>query len=183
MKPFDSIIDDHGAVVLRVCRALLQPADAEDAWSETFLAAFRAYPQLASETNIRGWLVTIAHHKAIDVLRSASRQTLLVEDIAERSPSSRVSLATQSLEPFESPIDFDSLRAAIGTLPEKQRRAVAYRYLGELNYAEIGTLLECSQSAARRSVSDGLAALRKTKHTYDHSSKYPSKGNSDDTIK
>jgi len=41
---------------LRVCRALLGPADAADAWSETFLSALEAYPKLRSESSIRAWL-------------------------------------------------------------------------------------------------------------------------------
>ena len=67
------VVAEHGAVVLRVCRALLGPADADDAWSETFLAALRAYPDLRPDSNVRGWLVTIAHRKAIDQLRRRGR--------------------------------------------------------------------------------------------------------------
>jgi RNA polymerase sigma factor (sigma-70 family) len=154
MRPFESIIDEHGAVVLRVCRALLQPLDADEAWSETFLAAFRAYGNLNSDANIRGWLVTIAHRKAIDVLRSTKRRPTPIEISPEHSIVDFDGLETSSA-------DVDALRAAISRLPEKQRKAVAYRYLGELAYVDIAELLECSQAAARRSVSDGLTALRK----------------------
>ena len=45
---------EHGSVVMRVCRALLPAADAEDAWSETFLSALRAYPRLRPDSNVRG---------------------------------------------------------------------------------------------------------------------------------
>ena len=60
----------HGPMVLRVCRAVLGRADADDAWSETFLAALRAYPDLPADANVEAWLVTIAHRKAIDVTRA-----------------------------------------------------------------------------------------------------------------
>ena len=46
MQPFEAVVAEHGAVVMRVCRALLGPVEADDAWSETFLAALRAYPGL-----------------------------------------------------------------------------------------------------------------------------------------
>ena len=59
-------------MVMRVCRALLAPSDAEDAWSETFLAALQAYPRLPPDSNVQGWLVTIAHRKAIDQLRGVT---------------------------------------------------------------------------------------------------------------
>ena len=66
------MLDEHGAVVMRVCRALLPPADADDAWAETFLAALQAYPRLRPDSNVRGWLVTIAHRKAIDAHRAST---------------------------------------------------------------------------------------------------------------
>src|ERR671921_298749 len=73
LPPFDTVVVEHGPTVLRVCRALLGPVDAEDAWSETFLAALRAYADLRPDSNVRGWLVTIAHRKAIDQIRKRER--------------------------------------------------------------------------------------------------------------
>ena len=59
-QPFETIVSDHGPTVLRVCRAVLGSIDAEDAWSETFLSAMKAYPGLPAEANVEAWLVTIA---------------------------------------------------------------------------------------------------------------------------
>ncbi len=73
--PFDQVVVDHGEVVLRVCRAVVGRHDAEDAWSETFRAALVAYPGLRPDSNIRAWLVTIAHRKAIDVTRARALPT------------------------------------------------------------------------------------------------------------
>ncbi|HEY3435582.1 MAG TPA: sigma factor, partial [Solirubrobacterales bacterium] len=47
---------------------------AEDCFQETFLAALRAYPQLDDARNLRGWLLTIAHRKAIDFHRAKGRR-------------------------------------------------------------------------------------------------------------
>ena len=71
--PFETLVEQHGGTVLRVCRVVLGVHDAEDAWSETFLAALRAYPALPDDANAEAWLVTIAHRKAIDVLRTRNR--------------------------------------------------------------------------------------------------------------
>ncbi len=149
--PFDRVVDEHGPVVLRVCRALLPPADADDAWSETFLAALRAYPRLAADSNVRGWLVTIAHRKAIDRYRAASRAPVPLASLPERPTTVGV------------PTEPDSaLWDAVRTLPPKQRGAVAYHYLADLPYADVGALLGTSADAARRSAADGVATLRKT---------------------
>jgi RNA polymerase sigma factor (sigma-70 family) len=151
MRPFEEIVVEHGPVVLRVCRALLGPDDTQDAWSETFLSALRAYPDLRPDSNIRGWLVTIAHHKVIDQHRRAKRTPRPLGDLPEL-PSKDVN---------QEPPD-DGLRVALEALPPKQRGAVVYRYLADLAYAEVGDLLACSPEAARRNAADGIAALRTT---------------------
>jgi RNA polymerase sigma factor (sigma-70 family) len=150
VQPFEAVVEEHGPVVMRVCRALLGPEDAQDAWSETFLAALRAYPELRPDSNIRAWLVTIAHHKAIDVIRTEKRNPRPTDPLPE--------LPT---EDHRAGVDGD-LRRALDALPEKQRGAVIYRYLADLSYAEIGGLLESSVTAARRSAADGIAKLRET---------------------
>jgi len=147
--PFDQVVTRHGPTVLRVCRAVLGPADADDAWAETFLSAMQAYPRLPPGSNLRGWLVTIAHRKAIDQLRGAARRPQPIGALPE-------------IPGTERPSRYDhGLRAALDALPKKQRGAVIYRYLADLSYAEIGELLGSNATAARRSVADGIANLRK----------------------
>ena len=142
------MVAEHGATVLRVVRAVLGPADADDAWSETFLAALRAYPELPAGANVEAWLVTIAHRKAIDVTRAAARRAVPVPDPPDA--------ATDGAEP-----DLD-LAAAVAALPPKQKQAVAYHYLTGLPYAEIAEILGGSADSARRAAADGIAALRRT---------------------
>lgn len=148
VRPFEDVVTEHGPMVLRVCRALLGPQDAEDAWSETFLSAMRAYPTLRSGSNVPGWLATIAHHKAIDQLRNRRRRPLPAEDLPEPTAG-------------EPSVPDERLRSALASLPDKQRGAVVYRYLVDLSYADVAALLECSEAAARRSAADGIAHLRR----------------------
>jgi RNA polymerase sigma factor (sigma-70 family) len=149
-RPFEAVVAEHGATVLRVCRAVLGPADADDAWSETFLAALKAYPDLPPEANVEAWLVTIAHRKAIDATRAAARRAVPVADVPE-SPSG----------PRADGRDLD-LAAAVAALPRRQREAVAYHYLGGLPYQEVAAVIGGSTDAARRAAADGIAKLRKT---------------------
>jgi RNA polymerase sigma factor (sigma-70 family) len=149
MRPFEEVVAEHGDVVFRVCRALLGPHDAGDAWSETFISALRAYPDLRPDSNVRGWLVTIAHRKAVDRLRASGRAPRPVGDLPE----------TPTWD--ELPAPDTELAAALDALPPKQRGAVVYRYLADLSYADVAALLDSSEAAARRSAADGIAALRK----------------------
>lgn len=150
----------HGATVLRVCRAVLGPVDAEDAWSETFLAALRAYPDLRPGSNVEAWLVTIAKHKAIDHHRRGRRLPIPVDEMGDRpAPGPHGHSAIH---------DGQELWEALHGLPRKQREAVAYHYIAELPYAEVARLLGNSEAAARRAAADGIKKLRATYQRPDH---------------
>ena len=147
---------EHGPTVLRVCRAVLGPADADDAWSETFLAAMRAYPDLRPGSNVQAWLVTIAKHKVIDHHRRRARLPVPVESLPTATGSS-------AAVDVETVADRDSdLWDALTALPRKQREAVAYHHVAGLPYAEVGRILGNSEAAARRAAADGIKRLRET---------------------
>jgi len=147
-EPFDRVVQTHGATVQRVCRAVVGPVDADDAWSETFLSALRAYPDLPDDANVQAWLVTIAHRKAVDIVRRAARHAVPVADLPDATapPDGR---------------DLD-LWAALAALPTKQRHAVAYHHVAGLPYDDVATLLGGTAAAARRAAADGVATLRRT---------------------
>jgi RNA polymerase sigma factor (sigma-70 family) len=149
-RSFETVITDHGATVLRVCLAVLGPTDADDAWSETFLSAMKAYPELPADANVEAWLVTIAHRKAIDVTRAAASRALPVDQVPDTAPA-----------PSADSRDLD-LVAAMGQLPPKQRQAVAYHYLAGLPYSEVAAIVGGTTDAARRAAADGIATLRRT---------------------
>jgi len=152
--PFDAAVRDHGAMVLRVCRGVLgNDAEADDAWSETFLAALRAWPELPVTTNVAAWLVTVAHHKAVDIVRRRVRQAVPYGDIPD--PAERPSDPTATLA---ATID---LRRAVALLPTKQRLCVAYHHLGGLPYDDVAVLVGGTPAAARRAAADGITALRR----------------------
>jgi RNA polymerase sigma factor (sigma-70 family) len=51
--------------------------------------------------------------------------------------------------------------AAVAALPQRQRAAVALRYVGDLTHREIAAAIGCSEEASRRSLHEGLATLRR----------------------
>jgi len=150
--PFETVVSAHGGTVLRVCRAVLGPADADDAWSETFLAAMKAYPGLPADANVEAWLVTIAHRKAIDVTRAAARRAVPLAEIPD---------AGATADDGARDLDGD-LAEALTRLPARQKQAVAYHYLAGLPYSDVAAILGGSTDAARRAAADGIAKLRRS---------------------
>jgi RNA polymerase sigma factor (sigma-70 family) len=149
LPPFQTVLDEHSVAVMGVLRGAVGKDGAEDCFQETFLAALRAYPKLADGRNLRGWLLTIAHRKAIDHHRANGRNPIPVEQVPE--------VAAPELAPEPD----QRLWAAVGALPPKQRAAVALRYGSDLPHGEIAAALGCSPAAARRSLHEGLKRLRK----------------------
>ena len=147
MPPFQILLDRHAGEVLGVLRGAVGRVDADDCFQETFLAALRAYPKLEHGDNLRGWLMTIAHRKAVDHHRANGRRPLPVAEVAE-----------VAIEPPEAD---PGIWRAVGALPPKQRAAVALRFACDLPHAEIAAALDCSPEAARRSLHEGIKRLRK----------------------
>ena len=98
---------------------------------------------------MEAWLVTIAHRKAIDILRAQARRPIPAGDLPETTQASGAE-------------HDDDLTAALGRLPGRQKQAVAYHYLAGLPYADVAAILGGSADAARRAAADGIAALRRT---------------------
>ncbi|HEY6730020.1 MAG TPA: sigma-70 family RNA polymerase sigma factor [Solirubrobacterales bacterium] len=149
MPPFQTVLDDHAAAVMAILRGAVGRDGAEDCFQETFLAALRAYPQLDDARNLRGWLLTIAHRKAIDFHRARGRRPIPVAEVPEATVDNGL------------PEPDQGLWEAVGALPPKQRAAVALRYGSDLPHSEIADALGCSPEAARRSLHEGLKRLRK----------------------
>jgi RNA polymerase sigma factor (sigma-70 family) len=151
LPPFQEVVDRHGRDVLRLCVAVAGPGAADDCYQETMLAALAAYPRLRDPAVVRSWLLTIASRKAIDAFRAAARAVPVAEpDLGGRD---------------DAPPRDAELWARVRALPEKQRLAVAYRFVADLPYRDIGAAMGTSEEAARRSVHEGLKRLREDRRS------------------
>ena len=145
--PFQSFLDEHRNDVYRFLVAAVGPNEADDCFQETFMAALRAYPRLRDASNLRSWVLTIAHRKAIDAHRGRGRRAVPVESLPD--------LAAPA-----SPDGEPALWEAVRELPAKQQASILHRYVNDLPYSEIGRIVGCSEAAARQNVRAGLASLR-----------------------
>jgi len=151
LPPFQRFLDEHREAVWRFLVASVGRVEADDCFQETFVAALRAYPRLRPDSNLRAWVLTIAHRKALDSHRARRRRAVPVADPAaiEDRP-----------EPNRARRD-EALWEAVHELPGRQRSVVVLRFLADLPHAEIAQAIGCSEEAARRSLHEGLTKLRK----------------------
>lgn len=147
LPPFQRLVDQHSQALHRFLCGMVGPDAADECLQETLLAALRSYEGLRHDGNLRGWLFTIARRKGIDHVRKHARE------IPSPSPPERPA------QP-EAVRDTD-LWDRVAGLPAKQRTAVTLRYLGDLPYADIASVMSISEPAARQNVRAGLASLRK----------------------
>ncbi|MGD9736370.1 MAG: RNA polymerase sigma factor [Solirubrobacterales bacterium] len=153
LPPFQTLLDRHAGDVMATLRGAVGRGDADDVFQETFLAALRAYPDLRDDRNLRGWLLTIAHRKAIDHHRARGRRPLPLAEVGDALEASAA--------PAEIPAPDDGIWEKVSALPPKQRAAVTLRFASDLPHAQIAAALGCSPAAARRSLHEGLTKLRK----------------------
>ncbi len=145
--PFQRLLDAHADALLRFLVASVGRVDADDAFQDTLVAALGAYPPPRAD-NLKGWLFTIAHRKALDVHRARARRPVAVASVPETAVHDQ-----------ERPDD--DLWARVLDLPDRQRAAVLLRFVGDLPHRDVAAVLGTSDEAARRALSDGLANLRK----------------------
>jgi RNA polymerase sigma factor (sigma-70 family) len=151
LPPFQTFFDAHRDEVLGFLTALVGRTEADDCFQETFIAALRAYPRLRTDSNLRAWVLTIARRKAIDATRSSGRRAMPSDDLPE-IPVPPAAMSGADGEP--------ELWAAVRGLPERQRAAVFLRYAGDLTHRDIASVMESSEDAARKNVSDGVKKLK-----------------------
>lgn len=159
IPPFQSFLEQHRSIVYRFLLGAVGPAEVDDCFQETFLAALRAYPKLRTDDNLRGWILAIATRKAIDAARARGRRAEPVADVAEllAGQTSGLSLAVEieSDQLIDEPLWRDIL-----SLPPRQRVALVHRVLLDRPYTELAAAMGCSVDAARANVYQALKKLR-----------------------
>lgn len=155
---FTTMVERHAPSLYRYAWSITgDPHDADDVYQETLLKAFRAWRRLPDDANHRAWLFRIASNTWISDRRKHGRVHELGDEahaIATHDPDVPDRLhARETLH---------AVTSAIELLPPRQRAALVLRKYHDMDYCEIGAVLECSEDAARASVYQGLKKLRAT---------------------
>jgi RNA polymerase sigma-70 factor, ECF subfamily len=140
-----TIVDQHGQLVwTTVWRLLGNPADALDAYQETFLEAVK----VARREPVRDWCALLRHlatARALDLLRARCRQRNRTDVLGD--PHALVSREADPSEEAEANELAERLRAALTQLPHEQAEVFCLSCLDKLSYREIAGRLKLTTSA------------------------------------
>ncbi|MFL6108185.1 MAG: ECF RNA polymerase sigma factor SigK [Marmoricola sp.] len=144
----------HG-LVLRVVR---DPSQAEEVTQEVFLQVWRTAARFdETRGSALAWLMTLAHRRAVDRVRSAeavSRQDTSYHQNTQQVPhDSTAEAAEQSMEARR-------VRSALAELTDTQREALELAYFGGYTHTEVATMLDLPVGTAKTRIRDGLIRLR-----------------------
>jgi len=135
--------------------------DADDVTSEVFVSMLRRLGTFdGDERSFRSWLLTIAHHRMIDAVRSRQRRS---EDPTD--PQVAWDHTDELLDTERSALDRlerRGLLAAIDQLTPDQRATLMLRVLADLTVPEIAVVLQKPESALKALLRRGIASLRRT---------------------
>jgi RNA polymerase sigma factor (sigma-70 family) len=159
LPPFQRLVDAHWRDVARLAHALAGPVDGDDVAQQAWTQALAAYPKVRRADNLRGWLLTITARCATDTHRARARRAVAVPDVAAAAEAGRSSPSAVAAEDAAALPD-EPLWDRVRALPERQRVAIALRYVLDLDHAELARHLGTTPTASRRLVSDALATLR-----------------------
>ena len=157
---FAALYDRHSRMAFGLAyRMLNDPSAAEDVVQEAFLSLWR---QAASfqpgRSSFRTWLLSIVHHRAIDRLRRAQHRE--VSDAALEGLPDRPDETIDIEHEVAASIESEQIRAAVGTLPPDQRRAIELAYFGGHSHSEIARLLGIPVGTVKGRLRMGLQKLR-----------------------
>lgn len=152
------LYDRFGALVYGVAlRVVRDPSIAEEVAQEVFLWVWsNAGGFDRSRGSERAWLTTIAHRRAVDVVRSeqASRNRhTRVEQASAQRPFDEVA------ETVETRSEEREVRAALDALTPIQRQAVELAYYGGMTYREVADTLGLPLGTVKTRIRDGLRRL------------------------
>ena len=158
--PFEEAVGRHEREIMRfLLRMTRDQNDALDLFQETWLRAYRAYPQLDSEEGLRPWLYRIATNLCRNRARDNMRRSRVMSNGDDPTQGDH-HLAAASAARAGGHEGVIHLRRAIAGLPHKQGQALVMRKFAGLEYEEIGAVLECSADSARASVYQALKKLK-----------------------
>ena len=148
------------ALTRRMCR---NPADAEEAAQEAFLAAWQGLPFFRGDASFSTWLYRLASNACVDLLRREGRHQAAAGpslndeeaplDVADGTPGPQEAAERRELR--------EQIEEGLRALTPEHRQVLLLREMHQLSYDEIADTLELDVGTVKSRISRGRRQLRK----------------------
>src|SRR6266566_2334674 len=154
---FEAVYSEVAPAVFGLVRRVVRdPAQSEEVTQEVLLEVWRSASRFdAARGHARTWVMTLAHRRAVDRVRSAQAS-------AQREARAAVAATDYDVvvEEVETRLDAQRVRRCLDSLTEIQRESVTLAYYGGYTYREVAALLGVAVGTVKTRMRDGLIRLR-----------------------
>ena len=153
-----TLYDRYGRIAYALAYRILGESEAaEDVVHDGFISAWRgAAGYRPDRGNARGWLLSIVHHRAVDVLRRKTTFRPAPLEAAELRPAD-----DDTAEEATRNVEHATVRAALEALPPAQRRTIELAYFGGYTHVELSQLMGVPLGTVKGRMRIGLQKLRR----------------------
>jgi RNA polymerase sigma-70 factor, ECF subfamily len=155
---FEAAYDRLARPVYGLIRKVVRdPAQSEEVAQEVLLEVWRTASRFdATRGSAMTWVMTIAHRRAVDRVRSVSAETQREQKVSTVSATPAEGVA----ETVESRLEAERVRRCLDSLTALQRQSISLAYYGGYTYPEVASLLSTALGTIKTRVRDGLIRMR-----------------------
>jgi RNA polymerase sigma-70 factor (ECF subfamily) len=156
---FAELYDAMAARVYGLVRRVVRdPHQSEEVAQEAFLEVWRSSARYEAERgSAQAWILTIAHRRAVDRVRSAEAASRRDETYQRRNHEVEHDTTAEAVH---ASLDARRVHVALASLTPVQREAVSLAYLGGYTHTEVASLLDLPLGTAKTRIRDALIRLR-----------------------
>ncbi|MFI5625880.1 ECF RNA polymerase sigma factor SigK [Nocardioides sp. NPDC051685] len=158
LDAFGRLYDGLAPLVFGVARRVVRdPSRAEEVTQEVFTEVWRQATRFdPARGSVRTWVLTIAHRRAVDTVRSSQASRAREEHVARREP---LEVAGPE-ETVVTAAEHEGVRRCLDSLTPLQSQAVRLAYYQGFTYPQVAEMLGRPLSTVKTRMRDGLIRLR-----------------------